>query len=164
MGYGRSYGLGFINPRRVNGGWGGGSGGGWVPPRQTVAIAPPIQPKITPIQAPPRMSTPLTHPDKNIYVTDYRTHPDFNVPEEMRFRYSPEQIKDMLARGKSETVERSGESDSGMPDDTAMQTQSRQNGATDAFASSGEDPVKVAQAKPNILPLLLAGAAAYYFL
>jgi hypothetical protein len=156
--YGRTYGLGFLAPKPNGQGGSYTTSSGFV--KQPVAYAPPPTPKIAQTAvntggATPEMSRPLT------------MHPDFQIPEEMRFRYSDDQIREMLARGKSETVERSGESDSGMPEDSDLERRAANNGATDAFtATAGEGPgyITLGGKKVNVMPYVLAAVAAYYLM
>jgi hypothetical protein len=157
--YGRTYGLGFLAPK-ING-----QGGSYTTesgfakrPILTTATVTSLPsgsgPKITPTVEPP-MSTPL------------RFDPDFQAGEAMRHRYSDDQIREMLARGKSETVERSGESDSGMPVDKAHEREATEKYASDAFSTASDGSpgyIKTPAKKTNLLPVILAGVAAYYFM
>lgn len=151
--YGRTYGLGFVAREVQRAVYTSGSGFAKQPVIATATPVPTVfqsGPKITPIK-----STPLV------------IHPDFNVPEEMRFRYSDDQIREMLQRGKSETVERSGETDGGMPVETDLEQQSKESSATENFdVSAGNGPgyVTAPAKKVNLLPVILAGIAAYYLM
>jgi len=155
--YHRTFGLGFVQ-RQENGGAVYATQSGFA--KKPVAVAPIIKslpsgsgPKITP--APPSMSTPL------------QFDPDFNAGEDMRFRYSDDQIREMLARGKSETTERSGESDSGMPVDKDHEQAANEKHATESFSVSSDGTPGYATApakKLNLWPVIIAGVAAYYFM
>ena len=82
------------------------------------------------------------------------------------FRYSEEQIREMLHRGKSETVERSGESDSGLPIAMEAEQTAREAGATSAFITEADEtptPFEVSDEKPNLWPLVGIGLLMYLF-
>jgi len=99
--------------------------------------------------------------------SDYVPRPeDIVVPEQ--FRYSDDQIRDMLQRGASETFERSGETDSGLFNSPELEQKANESDATKQFgreSAGGTVP-------PGNLPgttdtekdyrWLLAAAAAYF--
>lgn len=61
------------------------------------------------------------------------------IPEP--FRYSKEQIMDMLARGASETYERTGETDSGLPVEVELEQISRELDATKQYAVDADGTI-----------------------
>jgi hypothetical protein len=157
--YGRTYGLGFLAPK-INGKGSTFTTSSGFAKQPITAYAPPT-PKITPTITPIK-STGLT-----LDPSMLRFSPDFQIPEEMRHRYSDDQIREMLARGKSETVERSGESDSGMPIDSDLEQRATENNANAAFtATAGGGPgyVTIGGKKVNVVPYILAAVAAYYLM
>lgn len=157
MGYHRTYGLGIVA-------YNGSASGAFISRAiKAAGIAkPPILqsgPKITPGVIVPKTPV-LTAPEADLVDTYV------GIPPEMQFRYTPEQIREMRERGKSETMERSGESDGGMPDDNAMMQKSREASATEHFESSDNGAASVVAESPvkKYLPLIVAGVAAYYFM
>lgn len=115
----------------------------------------PSTPKLTTSMMPTR-STPL-HVANDPISENYM--PDQIIPEQ--FRYTKEQLRDMLARGHSETVERSGESDSGLPPSPDLEETANQRDATKQYGidvRAGVTP-GAAPDEPNLLPLALAAAA-----
>lgn len=98
---------------------------------------------------------------------DWRTFdPQFNLERPEQFVYSKEQIMDMLARGASETFERSGETDSGLPIDTELEQKSRELDATKNYVinASGEIIPVEPKAAGGGLALLAAAVAGFFLL
>lgn len=95
--------------------------------------------------------------------------PSFNIARQGmspdQFQYSEDQILQMLERGQSETVERSGESDAGLPVADDLELTSRQSDATRAFLLDAENaatPTLEPAAAPAIVPLAILGALFYF--
>lgn len=85
------------------------------------------------------------------------------IPEQ--FVYSKDQIMDMLARGASETFERSGETDSGLPIDTELEQKSRELDATKDYVINADGAIIPVEPKaPGGGLALLATAVAAFFL
>lgn len=106
-------------------------------------------PKLAPT-AIPRVSTGVT------VAQDWRT--SMQIPDQ--FRYTPDQIRDMLMRGQSETMERSGESDSGLPPASAAEAEANAREATKQYGidvRAGAVPPPVSET-PNLLPLAALAA------
>lgn len=78
------------------------------------------------------------------------------------FPYTREQLLEMLARGRSETFERSGESDTGLPFADDAESKARAEGATAAFGARAGEPVPPEPAERNpLVPWVVLGALAY---
>ena len=90
--------------------------------------------------------------------------PTFDTALPEQFVYSKEQIMDMLARGASETFERTGETDSGLPIDTELEQKSRELDATKNYVinASGEIVPVEPKAAGGGLALLAATVAAFF--
>ena len=86
----------------------------------------------------------------------------FFIPEQ--FRYSREQIVDMLARGASETYERSGEDETGLPLELELEQRSREIDANKQYVidANGEIVTKEAPAPGAGLGLIAAAIAAFF--
>lgn len=109
------------------------------------------------------MSTPLVMPTTTGPVKIPLTDVMQNQPPDL-FRYSDEQIREMFQRGQSETVERSGESDSGLPYAGEAEQSVQDADATAVFMRDSVDvPVpEVEPEKPSLLPLVLLAGALYF--
>lgn len=158
MGYGRHYGLGFvtINSGMVN--------------RALTESGFAKQPRVLP-EKPTPIATVQKRPNVSRHVPikspPLRMPDDFiGHDESIASRYTPEQIREMLERGASETVERSGESDGGGPADDELMQQSREANATDTFVENGNGTGTTPAGKTvkDFLPLGLIVAGAMYFL
>lgn len=129
------------------------SGGFTAPQRvapRPVAVAPRTVARNVPVKVPiPVRTSPI--------IFTQNTPPD-------QFRYSEDQIRDMLNRGQSETMERSGESDSGLPYADDLETKSREADATAAFIkdSNGVAPPELSEPPNPLAPLAILGALFYF--
>lgn len=135
------------------------------PPIIQVPISPPAsfyEPTPIPVFDP----TPLIRPDfiapgAEPFVPTF----DTAIPEQ--FRYSKEQLMDMLARGASETYERTGETDSGLPLELELEQISRELDATKQYVVDADGtivPVEPKGAPGAGLGWLAAAAAAFFVL
>ena len=79
------------------------------------------------------------------------------------FRYTREQLTDMLARGASETFERSGENENGLPTAFDLEQRSREMDANKQYADdvTGEVVAKDAPKPGAGLGLIAAAIAAF---
>lgn len=87
------------------------------------------------------------------------------IPQQ--FRYTKEQLADMLIRGASEQVERSGEDENGLPEAYDLEQISRENDATKQFgidAEGGLFPEVVAMPENKAVGWLIAAAVAYFMI
>lgn len=147
----------------------------------TTAYAPPSTTLLQPIQPPPIISVPISPPASfyepapgilDVPAAQWQTafpSADATMPLDTafipeQFVYSKEQIMDMLARGASETFERSGETDSGLPIDTELEQKSRELDATKNYVinASGEIIPLEPKAAGGGLALLAAAVAAFF--
>lgn len=163
MGYGRRYGCGCSGMGSAFGPRQAVINGGAVKPargfRGPVGQQAPARVTVSQPYVPP----PVQHVPVKLPASSY-DDPTRSDPA-MQFRYSEGQIREMLQRGASETMERSGESDSGLPADEAAQQQSREASATADFESNGSGPgftVTESDAPPNYWPLIAAIGAAWF--
>lgn len=86
------------------------------------------------------------------------------IPEQ--FRYSKEQLMDMLARGASETYQRTGETESGLPLELELEQLSRELDASKQYAVNAEGEIVALEPEPTAGAGLMwaAAAAAAFFL
>lgn len=133
---------------------------GWAK-RPVIPVYTPIKPPtLPPIPAPiplvrsaPRVVRPLAVPDRlsPSMLTPSMADIMLNLPRD-QFRYSEDQIREMLLRGRSETTERSGESDSGLPNAFDLEQEAAESDATNQFtkdAAGGAFPGVELTAKGN---------------
>ncbi len=120
----------------------------------------------TPTPIPVFDPTPLIRPDfiapgAEPFVPAF----DTAIPEQ--FRYSKEQLMDMLARGASETFERTGETDSGLPLELELEQISRELDATKQFVVDADGtiiPVEPETAPGAGLAWIAAAIAGFFIL
>lgn len=102
--------------------------------------------------------------------TDAIERPDYSgmvapqIPEQQI--YTKEQLLEMLHRGQSETVERSGESDSGLPNATGLEQKSREGDASRQYSIDAQGaavPVPT-ETKDNALGWLALAAISFLVL
>lgn len=116
----------------------------------------------TPLTAPATVYTPikqLTSP-----IADQALLRETSGP--IQSDYSPDQIREMFARGTSETYERSGEDENGLPQASHLEQQARESDSMTQFAfDSGDETVPDTMPdKPDIVPLAVLAALAYFLL
>lgn len=146
--------LGIISERIANG---GGRVRYALPTRQ---VAPVISPTVTATPTTSKISPPAWMLEPRFSTMPVTITPppgvatelpmDISIPE--TFRYSPEQLRDMLMRGASETYDRSGEDENGLPLATDLEQRSREMDATKQFAidkAGGVLPATAVDATPG---------------
>lgn len=139
--------------------------------KYATAYAPPPTTLLQPMQPPPVMMVPIK-PPSSFYEPPPAAFPSTDaampldtafIPEQ--FVYSKEQIMDMLARGASETYERSGETDSGLPIAAELEQKSRELDATKDYVINADGAIIPVEPKaPGGGLALLAAAVAAFFL
>ncbi len=122
-------------------------------PRPGVPI--PFTPTRTPTATPP-ISPPLRMPGGVPIMPDIAI--DLQIPPGVR--YTEDQIRDMLMRGRSETMERTGESDAGLPPAADLEERADQAAATTQYGidvRAGVTPPPAPGAAPDwLVPAALA--------
>lgn len=130
-----------------------------------------VSPTITATRSPVTSSNKIRPPAHLVKPVDTRTAPAATgvdpsyIPE--GFRYSKEQLADMLARGQTETMERSGEDENGLPFADELEQKSREMDATKQFGVDASDallPEMAPEPAGQGTGLLLAAVAAYFLL
>lgn len=138
----------------------------YAPRTSTVTSALSPTPTLGPIAYTPPIMVPIKQPSPFAPLApELIEAADFTVPD--GFRYSPEQLRDMLIRGASETFERSGEDEQGLPFADDLEQKSREIDATKQYGVDargallpGEAPAEAGKA----VGWLLAAVAGYFLL
>jgi len=125
---------------------------------------------LQPIEAPPVISVPIS-PPASFFEPPVTVFPSADsampidtafVPE--TFVYSKDQILDMLTRGASETFERTGETESGLPIAAELEQKSRELDATKNYVVNAEGEIIPVEPKATGGGLALLAAAVAGFL